>query len=78
MSHWKSFGLAIFVAAYGLGETLGRTHAAECMSPFSICATEWNGSTAMSLGLFGQLCRRHQRFRPDSGSRHCQRVRDCA
>ena len=47
MSYWKSFGVAIFAAAWLLGEATGSAQA-QCTS--SGCATEWSGGSAINLG----------------------------
>jgi uncharacterized membrane protein len=41
MSHWKSFGLAIFTAVCLLGESTGLAHAQ--------VATEWSGGKVINL-----------------------------
>jgi len=50
MSHWKSFGLAIFTAVCSIGVTTGSAQA-QCQG-FSgdVCATEWNGASVINLG----------------------------
>jgi probable HAF family extracellular repeat protein len=49
MSHWKSFGLAIFVAVGLLGEATEPARALTCgFSHF--CATEWSGGAVINLG----------------------------
>jgi probable HAF family extracellular repeat protein len=45
MSHWRSFGLAIFAAFCLLGEATGSARA-QC----NPCATEWSHSKATNLG----------------------------
>jgi probable HAF family extracellular repeat protein len=52
MSHWKSFGLAIFAAVGLLGETTSSARA-QCSAPplaERACATEWSGGAAANLG----------------------------
>jgi hypothetical protein len=52
MSHWKSFGLAIFAAMCLLGETAGAAHA-QCSAPPLAdrgCATQWSGGAVVNLG----------------------------
>jgi uncharacterized membrane protein len=44
MSHWKSFGLAIFAAGCLLNETTDPAHA-QC----NPCATEWSGGSVIEL-----------------------------
>jgi probable HAF family extracellular repeat protein len=50
MSHWKSFGLAIFAAVGLLGETVGPAHAQCTPIPNFNCATEWSGGSVINLG----------------------------
>jgi probable HAF family extracellular repeat protein len=51
MSHWKSFGPAIFAAVCLLGGTAGSVHA-QCsnFSGSGACATEWSGRNVINLG----------------------------
>ena len=51
MSHWKSFGLAIFVAVGLLGESVGLAYA-QCIrsSEQPLCATEWSSGGPINLG----------------------------
>jgi hypothetical protein len=48
MSHWKSFGFALFAAVCLLGEGIGSAHA-EC-DLSAACATEWSGGGIINLG----------------------------
>ncbi len=48
MVYWKSFGLGIFAAVYGLGGTASSAYA-QC-DPGLVCATEWNGGSVINLG----------------------------
>ena len=49
MSHWKSFGFALFAAVCLLGEGTGSAQA-QCISG---CATEWSGGNFFNLGGSG-------------------------
>jgi probable HAF family extracellular repeat protein len=51
MSHWKAFGLTIFVVIGLLGETAGSAYA-QCIrsSEQPLCATEWSSGGPINLG----------------------------
>jgi probable HAF family extracellular repeat protein len=67
MSHWKSFGLAIFAGACLLGETIGSAHAQcdpYCADEF---AAEWRGGRVINLGSLPGTTHSYARDINDAG-----------